>query len=141
MRTANYTDFRRNLSHYLDSVAVKNEHVKITLDNGKEAVLIPVDDYNVYRSSHALYETAYLTSSPAMMRTIREAQEEIKNGECITLDGHEAIDAFIKQMEAEHEAELNVATKAKVKSNVQGHIIPKSPKRLRFFPAQSASQF
>ena len=93
MRTANFTEFRRNLSHYLDSIIEDSDKVIIPRSGGKGVVVMSLDEYN------ALAETEYLMSSPAMMREIREAQRQIADGEYVTLKGHKEIQKFLDSLE------------------------------------------
>lgn len=95
MKTANFTDFRKNLKHYLDSVIDDADRLIIPRSGGKGVIVMSLDEYN------AIAETEYIMSSPAMMREIREAEEEIKRGEYITLNGHDEIDRFFKELESE----------------------------------------
>ena len=62
MRTANYSELRNKLKHYLDGVI--NESV----------VVMSLDEYN------SIKETEYIMKSPAMMDAIRKGAEEIKEG-------------------------------------------------------------
>ncbi len=107
MRTANFTDLRKNLKQYLDQVIEDSDRLIVPRSGGKGVVMMSLDEYN------AIAETEYLMSSKAMMKAIREAEEEIKRGEYITLDGHEDIDRFSKELEAEYEAELKAGLKTK----------------------------
>jgi antitoxin YefM len=85
MRTANFTDFRRNLSHYLDSVIEDSDRLIIPRSGGKGVILLSLDEYN------AIAETEYLRSSPAMMRAIREAEQEINDGKGTTVHNLEEL--------------------------------------------------
>lgn len=59
MRTANYTDLRKNLKGYLDSVIDDSETVIINREGNEAVVMISLEEYN------ALKETGYLMRSPA----------------------------------------------------------------------------
>ena len=54
METVNYTDFRSNLKHWLDKVVNDVSDIVIKRKNGKDLVLISLDEYN------SLKETTYL---------------------------------------------------------------------------------
>lgn len=54
METVNYTDFRSNLKHWFDKVINNVSDVIIKRKNGKDLVLMPLDEYN------SLKETTYL---------------------------------------------------------------------------------
>lgn len=56
METVNYTDFRANLKHWFDKVINDVSDVVIKRKNGKDLVLISLDEYN------SLKETNYLLS-------------------------------------------------------------------------------
>ena len=54
METVNYTDFRSNLKHWFDKVIDDVSDIIIKRKNGKDLVLISLDEYN------SLKETTYL---------------------------------------------------------------------------------
>ncbi|MEA1785607.1 type II toxin-antitoxin system prevent-host-death family antitoxin [Arenibacter sp. GZD96] len=54
METVNYTDFRSNLKHWFDKVVNDVSDIVIKRKNGKDLVLISLDEYN------SLKETTYL---------------------------------------------------------------------------------
>ena len=54
METVNYTDFRSNLKHWFDKVVNNVSDIIIKRKNGKDLVLISLDEYN------SLKETTYL---------------------------------------------------------------------------------
>lgn len=54
METVNYTDFRSNLKHWFDKVVNDVSDIIIKRKNGKDLVLISLDEYN------SLKETTYL---------------------------------------------------------------------------------
>ena len=78
MRTANYTELRKNLSAYLDSVINDSETVIINRDGNDAVVIISLEEYN------ALKETAYLMQSPAMMRAIWKGVEDAEAGRTVS---------------------------------------------------------
>jgi antitoxin YefM len=60
MKTASYSELRKNLASMLDSVEADHEPVVITRDKGKPAaVLMSLEDFASYE------ETRYLLRSPA----------------------------------------------------------------------------
>ena len=75
MLTATYTDLRSNLKSYLDKVVDNCEPLFIHRPANTSVVVISLAEYN------ATKETEYLTSSPEMLRRIRQAENEIRNGE------------------------------------------------------------
>lgn len=54
METVNYTDFRSNLKYWFDKVINDVSDIIIKRKNGKDLVLISLDEYN------SLKETTYL---------------------------------------------------------------------------------
>jgi len=80
MRTANYTDLRNNLKSYLDGVVNNCEPLIVHRPANTSVVVISLDEYN------AMKETEYLTSSPEMVRRIKEAEKEIGNGRGKTIN-------------------------------------------------------
>ena len=54
METVNYTDFRSNLKHWFDKVINDVSDIIIKRKNGKDLVLISLNEYN------SLKETTYL---------------------------------------------------------------------------------
>jgi antitoxin YefM len=107
MRTANFTDLRKNLRQYLDQVVEDSDKLIIPRSGGNGVIMMSLAEYN------SIAETEYLMSSPAMMQAIREAEQELAEGRFITLNSHEDIDNLAKKIEAEYEAEeLKAKSKA-----------------------------
>ena len=75
MKTASYTELRRNLASMIDGVVDDHEPVVITRDRGKpSAVLMSLEDFNSYE------ETRYLMRSPANAARLIEAIKELEGG-------------------------------------------------------------
>jgi antitoxin YefM len=74
MRTANYTDLRKNLRAYLDGVINNSEPLIVSRPSNASVVVIPLDEYN------AIKETEYIMSSDQMVKRIKEAQKEMYDG-------------------------------------------------------------
>jgi len=74
MRTANYTELRTGLKTYLDTVVQDREPLIVHRSSSNSVVIISLEEYN------ALSETAYITSSPAMMERINNAEQNIMKG-------------------------------------------------------------
>ena len=75
METVNYTDFRSNLKHWLDKVINDVSDIIIKRKNGKDLVLISLDEYN------SLKETTYLLTGKnrdVLLKSISEL--EASNG-------------------------------------------------------------
>ncbi len=72
METVNYTDFRSNLKHWLDKVINDVSDLVIKRKNGKDLVLITLDEYN------SLKETTYLLTGnnrEVLLRSIDELEK------------------------------------------------------------------
>ena len=75
METVNYTDFRSNLKHWFDKVINDVSDIIIKRKNGKDLVLISLDEYN------SLKETTYLLTGKNRDVLLKSIQElEAKNG-------------------------------------------------------------
>lgn len=71
METVNYTDFRSNLKHWFDKVINDVSDIIIKRKNGKDLVLISLDEYN------SLKETTYLLSGnnrDVLLKSIKELE-------------------------------------------------------------------
>tara|TARA_R110001583_G_scaffold37702_1_gene122414 strand:- start:543 stop:791 length:249 start_codon:yes stop_codon:yes gene_type:complete len=71
METVNYTDFRTNLKHWFDKVVNDVSDIIIKRKNGKDLVLISLDEYN------SLKETTYLLTgknSGVLLNSIKELE-------------------------------------------------------------------
>lgn len=71
METVNYTDFRSNLKHWFDKVVNDVSDVIIKRKNGKDLVLISLDEYNL------LKETTYLLTGKnrdILLNSIKELE-------------------------------------------------------------------
>ena len=85
MRTANYTDLRKNLKGYLDSVIDDSETVIINREGNEAVVMISLEEYN------AMKETAYLMQSPEMMKAIRQGVSDVEAGRVVKQEPRETI--------------------------------------------------
>lgn len=71
MEIVNYTEFRTNLKHWLDKVVNDVSDIIIKRKNGKDLVLISLDEYN------SLKETTYLLSGKnrdILLHSIKELE-------------------------------------------------------------------
>jgi antitoxin YefM len=71
METVNYTDFRSNLKHWFDKVINDVSDIVIKRKNGKDLVLISLDEYN------SLKETTYLLTGKnrdVLLNSIKELE-------------------------------------------------------------------
>jgi antitoxin YefM len=87
MKHTSSTDLRANLSKMMDQVNNDHEPLIVTRAKGKPVVMISLEDYD------AMDETAYLLSSPANAKALREAIARLNDGQNIvkTMDGLEAM--------------------------------------------------
>jgi len=72
METVNYTEFRANLKYWLDRAINNVTDIIIKRKNGKDLVLISLDEYN------SLKETSYLLSGKnrdVLLASIKELEE------------------------------------------------------------------
>ncbi len=96
MRTANFTDLRKNLKQYLDQVIEDSDRLIVPRSGGKGVVMMSLDEYN------SLAETEYLMSSKAMMKAIREAEQEIADGHYTRFETIEEMNKYFDDFEREH---------------------------------------
>jgi antitoxin YefM len=71
METVNYTDFRSNLKYWFDKVVNDVSDIVIKRKNGKDLVLISLDEYN------SLKETTYLLTGKnrdILLNSIKELE-------------------------------------------------------------------
>ena len=72
MEIVNYTDFRTNLKHWFDKVINDVSDIVIKRKNGKDLVLISLDEYN------SLKETTYLLTGKnrdILLNSIKELED------------------------------------------------------------------
>jgi antitoxin YefM len=77
MIAANYSEFRKELKDYLDSVELNNETLIIKRGSGKGAVLISLEEYN------SIMETLHLLSSKKNAQRLFESIEQMQSGNTI----------------------------------------------------------
>ena len=77
MIAANYSEFRKELKDYLDSVEFNNETLIIKRGSGKGAVLISLEEYN------SIMETLHLLSSKKNAQRLYESIEQIQSGKTV----------------------------------------------------------
>ena len=69
MRTANYSELRNNLKHYLDGVINDSEPLLVHRPGNESVVVMSLDEYN------SIKETEYIMKSPAMIGRHQERSE------------------------------------------------------------------
>ncbi len=92
MKTANFTELRRNLQAYLDSVIDDSETVIISRDGGAAVVMLSLEEYN------AMKETEYIMQSPATMAAIRKGMEDADSGRVVRQQAGESITDFLARI-------------------------------------------
>lgn len=89
MRSANYSEMRANMKHYLDSVINDNEPLLVHRQGQESVVVMSLADYN------AITETEYIMKSKAMMEAIKKGEEDIADGRSITKADNESMEEFL----------------------------------------------
>ncbi|WP_298707687.1 type II toxin-antitoxin system Phd/YefM family antitoxin [Chitinophaga sp.] len=77
MRVVNYSEFRSNLTENLNAVNDDREIVIVARSQGKNVVVMDLDEYN------ALQETLHLTSTRANRKRLEEAITEMNKGKSV----------------------------------------------------------
>lgn len=73
MKIVNYSEFRNNLSQNLNSVNDDREIVIVSRTQGKNVVVMDLDEYN------AIQETLHLTSTKSNRKRLEEAITEMNS--------------------------------------------------------------
>lgn len=74
MEAVSYSEFRENLKGFLDRAYDNHEPIIVTRKEGKNMVVISMDDYN------SIMETNYLLSNKANAEHLFKSIEQIKKG-------------------------------------------------------------
>jgi antitoxin YefM len=77
MRVVNYSEFRNNLTENLNAVNENKEIVIVSRTQGKNVVVMDLDEYN------SILETLHLTSTKANRKRLEDAITEMKKGKTI----------------------------------------------------------
>lgn len=77
MRVVNYSDFRSHLAENLNVVNDDKEIVIVSRTQGKNVVVMDLDEYN------SIQETLHLISTPANRKRLEEAVTEMNAGKSI----------------------------------------------------------
>jgi antitoxin YefM len=80
MIAANYSEFRKELKQYLDSVENDHETLIIKRGSGKGTVLISLEEYN------SMMETLHLLSSKKNAKRLFESIEQVKRDNTVQHD-------------------------------------------------------
>jgi antitoxin YefM len=74
MNAVNYSDLRKNLKTYLDTVYENHETIIIARKNNENVVMVSIDEYN------SLVETAHLLSTEANAHHLAQSIRQAKDG-------------------------------------------------------------
>ena len=74
MEAVNFSEFRENLKGFLDKSYDNNEAIIVTRKEGKNMVVISMEDYN------SIMETNYLLSNKVNAEHLFKSIEQIKKG-------------------------------------------------------------
>lgn len=80
MLAANYTELRKGLKEFLDTVEENHETLIIKRGSGKGAVIISLEEYN------SIMETLHLLSSRKNAERLFESIEQMKSGKTVQKD-------------------------------------------------------
>lgn len=80
MRTANYTELRKNLKVHMEAVINDNDALVVDRGNNTGVVMISLAEYN------SIKETEYIMSSDAVLNDIRNSLAEIADGKGVEID-------------------------------------------------------
>ena len=80
MRTANYTELRKNLKEHIDAVINDNDALVVDRGNNTGIVMISLEEYN------SIMETEYIMSSPNVLADIQQSLQEISEGKGIEVN-------------------------------------------------------
>lgn len=80
MRTANYTDLRKNLKVHIDAVINDNDALVVDRGNNTGIVMISLEEYN------SIMETEYIMSNEAVLNDIQKSLAEIAEGKGVEID-------------------------------------------------------
>jgi antitoxin YefM len=79
MTTISYSDFRRNLAKFLNSVEEDCEEIVIHRSKGRSTVVLSLDEYL------SLKETAYLLSTPRNRKHLEKSLKEASEDDAVTI--------------------------------------------------------
>ncbi len=80
MRTANYTELRKNLKEHIDAVISDNDALIVERGNNTGIVMISLEEYN------SIMETEYIMSNPKVLADIQQSLQEISGGKGIEVN-------------------------------------------------------
>lgn len=74
MTVITFSEFRKNLAHFLNLVQDNCEEVIISRGKGRKAIIVSLEEYE------SLQETAYLMSTPANRKHLEKSKKELEEG-------------------------------------------------------------
>ena len=80
MRTANYTELRKNLKEHIEAVIADNDALIVDRGNNTGVVMISLEEYN------SIMETEYIMSNPEVLADIQQSLQEISEGKGIEVN-------------------------------------------------------
>lgn len=80
MRTANYSELRKNLKKHIDAVIADNDALIVDRGNNTGIVMISLEEYN------SIMETEYIMSNPKVLADIQQSLQEISEGKGIEVN-------------------------------------------------------
>ena len=80
MRTANYTELRKNLKEHIDAVIADNDALIVDRGNNTGVVMISLEEYN------SIMETEYIMSNSEVLADIQQSLQEISEGKGIEVN-------------------------------------------------------
>lgn len=80
MRTANYTELRKNLKEHIEAVIADNDALIVDRGNNTGVVMISLEEYN------SIMETEYIMSNSKVLADIQQSLQEISEGKGIEVN-------------------------------------------------------
>ena len=80
MTTLNATKVRNNFFNLVEEVQKNANPLTVTIHGEPKVVMMPADEFE------SLIETVEIMNDPDLVKSIAEAEEEIKRGEYVTLE-------------------------------------------------------
>ena len=80
MRTANYSELRKNLKEHIDAVIADNDALIVDRGNNTGIVMISLEEYN------SIMETEYIMSNSKVLADIQQSLQEISEGKGIEVN-------------------------------------------------------
>jgi antitoxin YefM len=85
MTTLTVHEAQTNLEQVVLEVVDEAGQAVLTTDNGKQAVLISLDEYKSIQEYRSIQETEFLLSNPKTAKQLYQALEELEQGKVVTV--------------------------------------------------------